>query len=69
MTNKGTPRRDIDGWFVSSYTNGSGACVEVKHAERGRILVRDSKDRYTTSPIAVPSDGWAFLLKNLINPE
>jgi len=57
---------DGDGWFVSSYTNGGGACVEVKFAASGVILVRDSKDRRFERPImSLPSHGWAALLGNI----
>jgi hypothetical protein len=57
---------DCDGWFVSSYTNGGGACVEVKFADPGVILVRDSKDRRNQRPImSLPSHGWAALLGNV----
>ena len=57
---------DTDGWFVSSYTNGAGACVEVKFAGPGTILVRDSKDQRQERPIiGLPSNGWASLLGNI----
>jgi Domain of unknown function (DUF397) len=55
-----------DGWFVSSFTNGGGACVEVKFSKPGVILVRDSKDRRSDRPImGLPSHGWAALLGDL----
>jgi hypothetical protein len=57
---------DTDGWFVSSYTNGAGACVEVKFDRPGTILVRDSKDQRHARPIiGLPSNGWASLLGNI----
>jgi uncharacterized protein DUF397 len=57
---------DRGGWFVSSYTNGGGACVEVKFAGPGMILVRDSKDRRDERPImGMPSGGWAALLGSI----
>lgn len=57
---------DRDGWFVSSYTNGGGACVEVKFAGPGIVLIRDSKDRRDGRPImGMPSHGWASLLGNI----
>ncbi|WP_093840463.1 DUF397 domain-containing protein [Streptomyces aidingensis] len=32
-------------WRASSYSNAGGECVEVaRHATRGRIAVRDSKE-------------------------
>lgn len=69
MINEIAPARDEDGWFVSSYTNGTGACVQVKFAEQGTILVRDSKDLRAASPIiSMPSLSWASMLKNISNP-
>lgn len=69
MTNKIALTRDEDGWFLSSFTNGSAACVQVKFTEQSIILVRDSKDRKSTSPIiSMPSNGWVSLLKNISNP-
>lgn len=57
---------DKDGWFVSSFTNGGGSCVQVKFAEQPTILVRDSKDRRAASPImSMSSDGWSALLKHI----
>ncbi|MCM3884110.1 DUF397 domain-containing protein [Frankia sp. R82] len=51
MTSKIEFDRDSLTWQLSSYTNGSGACVEVaKLPQNGRAL-RDSKDR--TGPILV----------------
>jgi hypothetical protein len=32
-------------WFTSSFTNGSGACVEVQFRDQGQVAVRDTKDR------------------------
>jgi hypothetical protein len=56
------PVRDRDGWFTSSFTNGSQTCVEVKFGQGG-VLVRDTKDR---RPImAVPSDGWTSFLSTV----
>lgn len=58
--------RDEDGWFLSSFTNGNAACVQVKFAEHGTILVRDSKDRRSASPIiSMPSNGWTSMLNNI----
>lgn len=66
MINENALERDETGWFVSSFTNGSANCVEVKFAEQGMILVRDSKDRRTAPPImSMPSRGWVSLLSNL----
>lgn len=69
MINKHATARDDDGWFVSSFTNGGGACVQVKFAGHGTILVRDSKDRRAAPPmIRMPSGGWASMLKDISNP-
>jgi hypothetical protein len=47
-------------WHTSSYTAGSGACVEVAPAP-DRVLVRDSKDPDGPA-LAVPTPAWrAFL--------
>ena len=55
-----------DGWFVSSFSNGGAACVEVRFDLSGKILVRDSKDRRADRPImGLPSHGWASLLGNI----
>jgi hypothetical protein len=57
---------DDRGWIVSSKSNGGGMCVQVKFAEQGTIMVRDSKDRRATSPIInMPSRGWVSLLTNI----
>lgn len=47
-------------WFTSSFSNGSGACVEVRF--RGaHVDVRDSKDR--TGPVlSVEAAQWAAFL-------
>jgi hypothetical protein len=58
------PTQDKDGWFTSSYSNGSGTCVEVKF-DHGTVLVRDTKNRHdaTGSPmIAMAPGGWAAFL-------
>jgi Domain of unknown function (DUF397) len=57
---------DGDGWFVSSFSNGAGSCVEVKFADRGAILVRDSKDQRHDRPIiGMPSLAWGALMASL----
>lgn len=57
-----TSPTDPDGWFTSSYSNASGACVEVKF-DHGAILVRDSKDRSTDRPIVtIGKVGWCSFL-------
>lgn len=66
MLNESATPRDEDGWFVSSFTNGAGSCVQVKFAEQPTILVRDSKDRRASSPImSMPAHGWTALLKHI----
>lgn len=63
-----TASRDEDGWFVSSFTNGSGSCVQVKFAGPGSIMVRDSKDLRAAPPImSMPSEGWACMLDHITN--
>lgn len=39
-----------DGWFKSSYSSPSGACVEAKFTT-GAILLRDSKDERHNQPV------------------
>jgi hypothetical protein len=66
LINENEAARDEDGWFVSSFTNGGGACVQIKFAERGMILVRDSKDRRAASPIvSIPSYSWVSMLRDV----
>lgn len=57
------------GWFVSSFSNAAGSCVEVRFAAPGTVLVRDSKDRRGDRPIiGLPGTGWAALLDNVTRP-
>jgi hypothetical protein len=57
-----------NGWFVSSFSNGGAACIEVKFSAPGSILVRDSKDRRHQRPIIdLPSHGWVALLSDITN--
>jgi len=55
-----TPDRNGVVWRTSSYTGGSGDCVEVA-AAASTVLIRDTKDR--EGPVlAVPATAWrAFL--------
>lgn len=70
MINENTPARDEEGWFLSSFTNGAAACVQVKFAGPGTVLVRDSKDRRADTPILnMPSRGWASLLRDINVPS
>jgi hypothetical protein len=47
-------------WRTSSYSAGSGACVEVAPAPGG-ALVRDSKDREGPA-LTVPTTAWRSFL-------
>jgi len=70
LTNENALERGDDGWFVSSFSHEDAACVQVKFADPGNILVRDSKDRRNDPPIiALPSRGWAFLLRDITTPS
>jgi hypothetical protein len=70
LINESSPARDEDGWFLSSFTNGAAACVQVKFAGPDTILVRDSKDRRSDTPvISMPSFGWASLLRDINVPS
>lgn len=45
-------------WRKSTYSGGSGSeCVEAGVADRGRVLVRDSKNRDGTA-LSVPAYAW-----------
>lgn len=69
MINESGQPHDEDGWFVSSFSNGNASCVQIKFAEQGTILVRDSKDHRAASPIiSLPSHGWTALLARIDNP-
>lgn len=46
-----------DTWVKSSYSQGNGACVEVKSPVPAALAVRDSK--VTDGPtLAFPTDAW-----------
>ncbi|MFJ8083581.1 hypothetical protein RKD23_004316 [Streptomyces sp. SAI-170] len=46
-----------DTWIKSSYSQGNGACVEVKSPVTAALAVRDSK--VTDGPtLAFPADAW-----------
>jgi hypothetical protein len=51
-----------EAWFTSSYTNGSGTCVEVKF-DSGTVLVRDTKHRRLM--ISMPPAGWSSFVSTL----
>lgn len=46
-----------DAWMTSSYTNGDGACVEVRSPVPTALHVRDTKDREGFQ-IAFPANAW-----------
>jgi Domain of unknown function (DUF397) len=52
------------GWFKSSYSNGSGACVEVK-LDPDRVMIRDSKDRGHGPIITVTPTQWRIFIDEL----
>ena len=47
---------DSNDWRKASYSNGSGACVEVGRTA-GNVAVRDTKDR-DGIVLAVPAGAW-----------
>ena len=50
-------------WRTSSYTNGTGQCVEVADLPDGGRLVRDTKDRGAGPVLRFTPDEWrAFVL-------
>jgi hypothetical protein len=58
-----TPDRNGVVWRTSSYTGGSGDCVEVAPAT-DTVLVRDTKDR--EGPVlAVPATAWRAFLADI----
>jgi hypothetical protein len=52
----------VDEWHKSSYSAGSGNCVEVKEGDR--VLVRDTQNR-ELGHIAFAPDAWSALLGTL----
>ncbi len=47
-------------WFKSSYSEGSGQCVEVAWLDGGRVGVRDSKNPTAPALIFTPGEWDAF---------
>lgn len=48
-------------WRTASYTNGTGACVEVASLDGGCWVVRDTKDR--AGPVLTVTSGeWAAFI-------
>jgi len=65
VTNEHDLDCDDDGWFVSSFSNGKGSCVQIKFVA-GATLVGDSKDTRAAAPvISMPSPGWNSFLSNI----
>lgn len=60
-------RRPLErqGWFKSSFSNGSGACVEVNFSD-DLVLVRDTKDHGTGETLRVSLRQWAAFLDELV---
>jgi hypothetical protein len=51
-------------WFTSSYSSGTGQCVECAHAPDGGMAVRDSTD--TAGPaLTFPREHWQAFLRDL----
>ncbi|HEV2780039.1 MAG TPA: DUF397 domain-containing protein [Actinophytocola sp.] len=58
---------DRPGWITSSFSSGSGSCVEVAFT-CGTVLIRDSKDRRTGRPvIGLAAEGWTTFLATIID--
>lgn len=55
-------------WFKSSYSAGSGECVEVAFVQQGHVGVRDSKN--PTSPALVfTGSEWAAFTERVAGGE
>lgn len=48
-------------WRTSSYTNGTGECVEVADLPDS-VLVRDTKDR-SRPPFRAPAEAWGAFIQ------
>lgn len=57
------PHKHGANWFKSSYSNGSGGCVEVR-LESPAVEVRDTKHR-AGGRLQVTDAGWTTLLTGL----
>lgn len=61
------------GWVVSSYSNGYGACLEVKYdTDSSTVLVRDSKwsgDSAEQPQISMPAELWNGVAERLAAPQ
>ncbi|WP_433522447.1 DUF397 domain-containing protein [Nocardia pseudovaccinii] len=47
-------------WFKSSYSEGSGQCVEVAWLDGGRVGIRDSKNPTGPALVFTPGEWDAF---------
>jgi hypothetical protein len=52
-----------EGWVKSSFSSGSGQCVEIKHA-RTVVAVRDTKNR-AAGPLTFPPTSWHSFVLNM----
>ncbi|GGT24310.1 DUF397 domain-containing protein [Streptomyces chromofuscus] len=53
-----------DAWVKSSYSQGNGACVEIKSPVLSAISVRDSK--VTEGPVlAFPATAWSVFVASV----
>lgn len=48
-------------WFKSSFSSGSGTCVEVQFRTEGQVAVRDSKHRSGPELLFTPAEWEAFV--------
>lgn len=51
-------------WIKSSYSQGNGACVEVKSPASSELAVRDSKTPDGPT-LAFPSDAWTSFVASV----
>jgi hypothetical protein len=66
--NASTSTAGLTGWRKSSYSNASGACVEVRF-DHDAVMVRDSKDRRSGQPvISVSRKEWIAFLSGMTPP-
>jgi hypothetical protein len=52
---------DTLNWFTSSYSSGTGECVECAHTPDGGMAVRDSKDA-AGAALGFPRAAWSEFL-------
>ncbi|QIZ38416.1 DUF397 domain-containing protein [Saccharopolyspora sp. ASAGF58] len=61
MNTAASSTQPTTGWFKSSFSNPSQACVEVRFSDRA-VYVRDSKDCGEGPVISVSGNAWSTLL-------